>query len=75
MQEEGLDETPFWNTGGGRETRFQGKIEANHYGSTSSELSYEKFVEKQAILDKEWIAKVPDDMIMMRDNIVAAKIV
>ena len=75
MQEEGLDDTPFWNTGEREKPDFQGKIETNRYGSATPMLSYEKYIEKQAILNKEWKDKGPDDMIMMRDDIVGAKIV
>lgn len=75
MQEEGLDDTPFWNTGEQEKHDLRGKIEPDHYGSASSELSYEKFMEKQAILNKEWKDKVPDDMIMMRGYIQGAKFV
>lgn len=75
MQEEGLDDTPFWNTGEREKPDSQGKIETNRHGSASPMLSYEKYMEKQAILNNQWKDKVPDDMIIMRDNIVGAKIV
>lgn len=75
MQEEGLDDTPFWNTGEREKPDFQGKIETNRYGSATPMSSYEKYMEKQAILNNQWKDKVPDDMIMMRDDIVGAKIV
>lgn len=75
MQEEGQANSPFWNAADEDKTDLQNKQETERYGSTSPELSYEAYMEKQTILNDQWKDTVPDDMIMMRYEIGGAKFV
>ena len=75
MQEEGQANSPFWNAADEDKTDLQNKQETERYGSTSPELSYEAYMEKQTILNDQRKDTVPDDMIMMRYEIGGAKFV
>ena len=75
MQEDGQAPSPFWNAGEEDTPDVQDEQVANGYGSASPELSFDKYMEKQAALNDEWKNKTSDDMIMMRDDIGGAKFV
>ena len=75
MNEEGQAGSPFWNAAVEDKPNLNNKPEEERYGSPSPELSYEAYMKKQEVLNDEWKDKVPDDMIMMRDQIRGAKLV
>lgn len=75
MQEEGQTDSPFWIAGEEDNSDLQDKTKAEQHGSASPGLSYEKYMEKLTILNEEWKDKVPDDMIMRRDEIRNVKYV
>lgn len=65
----------FWNVIEEDKPNLHNKSEEEGYGSPSPELSDEAFMEKQAELNHEWNNKVPDDTMMMRDQIRGANVV
>lgn len=75
MREEGEANSPFWGAPEENKPDPHNKKEADRYGSVSPELSYTKYMEKQRELNDEWENKVPDDTIMMRDEIGGVKYV
>ena len=75
MQEDGQTDSPFWIAGEEDNPDWQEKLKAEQYGSASPGLSFEKYMEKQTILNEEWKDKIPDDMIMRRDEVRNAKYV
>ena len=63
----------FWSAGGEDNPDSHDDQEAERYGSASPDLSYEAYMEKQTALNDAWIAKIPDDMVMMRYEIETQK--
>ena len=75
MQEDGQTDSPFWIAGEEDNSDRQEKQKAEQYGSASPGLSFQKYMEKQTILNEEWKDKIPDDLIMRRDEVRNAKYV
>ena len=82
MQKDGQANSPFWNATEEDKTELHNLPKEERYRSHSREFSYEDIEkleyeenQRQMKLNNEWKDKVPDDMIMMRDEIRNARYV
>ncbi|CAI8315425.1 MAG: Uncharacterised protein [Candidatus Poseidoniaceae archaeon] len=76
MNEEGQAGSAFWNITEEGKSELHNELEKERHGSHSREISYGEIErleseenKKQTKLNNEWKDKVPDDLIMMRDEI------
>ena len=80
MQKDGQANSPFWNAAEEDKPELRNLPKEELYRSQSRELSYEDIEkleyeenQRQMKLNNEWKDKVPDDMILMRDEIRNAR--